>query len=75
MLKIYYLITHYEIFIGNKQDGMHKVMGGTKVMQKVCTTQQAQQNTNQQGQCVQVSQAMLNSQPTAQIISPLQQSE
>lgn len=53
---------------------MHKVMGGTKVMQKVGTTQQTQQNTNQQGQCVQVSQAMLNSQPTAQIISPLQQS-
>ncbi|XP_045469794.1 polyhomeotic-proximal chromatin protein-like isoform X3 [Harmonia axyridis] len=46
------------------------VMGGQKVMQKVATsTGQTQQ---QQGQCVQVSQAMIGSQPTAQIISPLQ---
>lgn len=45
-------------------------MGGQKVMQKVATsTGQTQQ---QQGQCVQVSQAMIGSQPTAQIISPLQ---
>lgn len=29
-------------------------------------------NPQQQGQCVQVSQAMIGSQPTAQIISPLQ---
>lgn len=29
-------------------------------------------NQQQQGQCVQVSQAMIGSQPTAQIISPLQ---
>ncbi|XP_017774341.1 PREDICTED: polyhomeotic-proximal chromatin protein-like isoform X3 [Nicrophorus vespilloides] len=57
-----------------KPQEMHKVMQGQKVqMQKVTgnvqTVAGAQQ---QQGQCVQVSQAMIGSQPTAQIISPLQ---
>lgn len=39
-------------------------------MQKV--TQNTGNGQQQQGQCVQVSQAMLGSQPTAQIISPIQ---
>lgn len=39
-------------------------------MQKVTSSTGGQ--TQQQGQCVQVSQAMIGSQPTAQIISPLQ---
>lgn len=52
---------------------MHKVIGGQKVMQKVAnTTGAVAANPQQQGQCVQVSQAMIGSQPTAQIISPLQ---
>lgn len=46
-------------------------MAGQKVMQKVASNTGAVAQT-QQGQCVQVSQAMLGSQPTAQIISPLQ---
>jgi hypothetical protein len=41
-------------------------------MQKVASNTGAVAQTQQQGQCVQVSQAMLGSQPTAQIISPLQ---
>lgn len=45
-------------------------MGGQKVMQKV--TQNGATGQQQQGQCVQVSQAMIGSQPTAQIISPIQ---
>lgn len=54
-----------------KSQEMHKVMGGQKVqMQKVTSGGQVSQQ--QQGQCVQVSQAMLNTQPTAQILSPLQ---
>ncbi|RZB39062.1 polyhomeotic-like protein 1, partial [Asbolus verrucosus] len=55
-----------------KQQDMHKVMAGQKVMQKVASSTGAVAQTQQQGQCVQVSQAMLGSQPTAQIISPLQ---
>jgi hypothetical protein len=47
-------------------------MAGQKVMQKVASNTGAVAQTQQQGQCVQVSQAMLGSQPTAQIISPLQ---
>lgn len=47
-------------------------MGGQKVMQKVATSTGGVQTQQQQGQCVQVSQAMIGSQPTAQIISPLQ---
>lgn len=49
-------------------------MGGQKVMQKVAnsTGAIAQNQQQQQGQCVQVSQAMIGTQPTAQIISPLQ---
>nr|CAI5821362.1 unnamed protein product [Callosobruchus analis] len=63
-----------------KPQEMHKVMGGQKVqMQKVSAgstgavaqTQQHQQQAQQQ-QCVQVSQAMIGTQPTAQIISPIQ---
>lgn len=45
-------------------------MGGQKMVQKVASnTGAVAGNAPQQGQCVQVSQAM---QPTAQIISPLQ---
>lgn len=40
-------------------------------MQKVASSTGGVAQT-QQGQCVQVSQAMLGSQPTAQIISPIQ---
>lgn len=48
-------------------------MGAQKVMQKVGNNVTAVAGTpQQQGQCVQVSQAMIGSQPTAQIISPLQ---
>lgn len=48
-------------------------MGGQKVMQKVASSTSAVgQTQQQQGQCVQVSQAMIGTQPTAQIISPLQ---
>lgn len=48
-------------------------MGTQKVMQKVTSNATAVAGTQQQqGQCVQVSQAMIGSQPTAQIISPLQ---
>lgn len=46
-------------------------MGTQKVMQKVGGGGAVVTGT-QQGQCVQVSQAMIGSQPTAQIISPLQ---
>lgn len=56
-----------------KPQEMHKVMGvGTqKVMQKVGTNA-GQGGPQQQGQCVQVSQAMIGTQPTAQIISAIQ---
>lgn len=48
-------------------------MGGQKVqMQKVASSTGAVAQTQQQGQCVQVSQAMIGTQPTAQIISPIQ---
>lgn len=47
-----------------------QVMSGQKVMQKV--TQNGASGQQQQGQCVQVSQAMIGTQPTAQIISPIQ---
>lgn len=56
-----------------KPQEMHKVMGGQKVqMQKVASSTGAVAQTQQQGQCVQVSQAMIGTQPTAQIISPIQ---
>lgn len=55
-----------KLFLQNTQN--FQVMGGQKVMQKVQNTS----NGQQQGQCVQVSQAMLGTQPTAQIISPIQ---
>lgn len=41
-------------------------------MQKVASNAGTVTAQQQQGQCVQVSQAMIGSQPTAQIISPLQ---
>lgn len=41
-------------------------------MQKVASSTGAVAQTQQQGQCVQVSQAMIGTQPTAQIISPIQ---
>lgn len=48
-------------------------MGAQKMVQKVTSnTGNVGGNPQQQGQCVQVSQAMIGSQPTAQIISPLQ---
>lgn len=49
-------------------------MGTQKVqMQKVASSTGAVvQSQPQQGQCVQVSQAMIGTQPTAQIISPIQ---
>lgn len=48
-------------------------MGTQKVqMQKVASSTGAVAHTQQQGQCVQVTQAMLGSQPTAQIINPIQ---
>ncbi|KAI4466370.1 polycomb group protein [Holotrichia oblita] len=56
-----------------KPQEMHKVMGGQKVIQKVTSNGGAVTVApQQQGQCVQVSQAMLGTQPTAQIISPIQ---
>lgn len=57
-----------------KQQEIHKVMGAQKVqMQKVGgSTGAVAQTQPQQGQCVQVSQAMIGTQPTAQIISPIQ---
>lgn len=48
-------------------------MSGQKVLQKVANNGGAVTVApQQQGQCVQVSQAMIGTQPTAQIISPLQ---
>lgn len=48
-------------------------MGGQKMVQKVAgNTGAVGGNPQQQGQCVQASQAVIGSQPTAQIISPLQ---
>ncbi|XP_017774346.1 PREDICTED: polyhomeotic-proximal chromatin protein-like isoform X7 [Nicrophorus vespilloides] len=55
-------------FQGN-QLGQHMITQGKQVLQASQGVAGAQQ---QQGQCVQVSQAMIGSQPTAQIISPLQ---
>lgn len=49
-----------------------QVIAGHKVMQKVAGNAGTVTAQQQQGQCVQVSQAMIGSQPTAQIISPLQ---
>lgn len=50
-------------------------MSGQKVIQKVTSNGGAvtvAPQPQQPGQCVQVSQAMIGTQPTAQIISPLQ---
>lgn len=48
-------------------------MGGQKMVQKVASNSGGVGgNPQQQGQCVQASQAVIGSQPTAQIISPLQ---
>ncbi|XP_060534304.1 polyhomeotic-proximal chromatin protein-like [Cylas formicarius] len=56
-----------------KPQEMHKVLSGQKVqMQKVAGGTGAVAQAQQQGQCVQVSQAMIGTQPTAQIISPIQ---
>lgn len=48
-------------------------MGQKVQMQKVASSTGAVAQTQpQQGQCVQVSQAMIGTQPTTQIISPIQ---